>query len=228
MDEVLDSLSNADGVFGAVVLDDHGTCLAHRLQAPFEPILLASVVKRLSTAFDAFSSIEDGEVTSFSVECQDGNILLRRVDQRWVVVLVYPEFNMNMLNVAMNVAARTLSRGEPGSGTQPGARGLAASVTNLPSATPSPSQPAAELAAPPDAVDRRVVQQLLAIYTDYLGPAAKLVFKQQLAAVGVTSRTLRRAQMDDFVARLTARIPVPQRQREFAAAVREYQERVPV
>jgi hypothetical protein len=77
-------------------------------------------------------------------------------------------------------------------------------------------------------VDRRVVQQLLAIYTDYLGPAAKLVFKQQLAAVGVTSRTLRRAQMDDFVARLTARIPVPQRQREFAAAVREYQERVPV
>jgi len=66
------------------------------------------------------------------------------------------------------------------------------------------------------------VLQLLAIYTEYLGPAAKLVFKQQLDAMSTTSRTLGRTQLDALVGRLTARIPVPQRQREFAASAREY------
>ncbi len=228
MDEALDSLSKAEGVFGVVVFDAHGTCLANRLQAPFEPALLAKVVRRLSTAFDAFSSLEDGEATSFSADCQDGSILLRRVDHCWIVVLTYPEFNVNTLNVALNVAVRNLSRGAPGSGAQAPVRGPADSVANLASASPSPSPAASAVDTPPDALDRSVVQQLLVIYTDYLGPASKLVFKQQLATLGATSRTLRRSQLDNLLARLTARIPVPERQRQFAAAVRECRERVKI
>jgi hypothetical protein len=79
---------------------------------------------------------------------------------------------------------------------------------------------------PADAVDRSIVQRLLVIYTDYLGPAAKLVFKQQLAALAVTSRTLPRARVSELVTLLAARIPVQERRGEFAAAVREYRERM--
>jgi hypothetical protein len=75
---------------------------------------------------------------------------------------------------------------------------------------------------------RSVLQQLAIIYVDYLGPAANLVFKQELAALGVTSRTLRRAQLNDLLARLTTRIPVLGRQREFATAVRKHRERLRV
>jgi hypothetical protein len=37
---------------------------------------------------------------------------------------------------------------------------------------------------------------------------------------------LRRAQIGDLVARLAAKIPVPQRQKEFIAAIRKFQDRV--
>jgi hypothetical protein len=228
MDEALDSLSKADGVFGVVVFDDHWTCVADRLSAPFEPVLLTRVVKRLSAAFDAFCSIEDGDVAAFAADCQDGSILLRRVDRYWLVVLAYLEYNMSMVNVAMNVAARTLSRGAVQDGTPLARPGPVDSAATLPAASSSFTPTAFPLAAPPDALDRSVVQQLLVIFTEYLGPAAKLVMKQQLEAMGATSRTLRRAQLDEFLARLTAKIPVPQRQREFAAATREYLGRVRV
>ena len=79
---------------------------------------------------------------------------------------------------------------------------------------------------PPDAVDRSVLQSLLVIYREYLGPAAKIVFKQQLEGLGVTSRTLRKAQLGDLLTRLSAKIPVAQRQKEFLAAARQLRERV--
>jgi hypothetical protein len=52
--------------------------------------------------------------------------------------------------------------------------------------------------------------------------------KQQLAALGVSSRTLRRGQLSDLVSRLSARIPVPSRQQEFASAVQAFRQRISV
>src|SRR3954465_6035137 len=100
--EALTSLSKTDGVLGVVVFDDAGTCLENHLPPPYEPILIAEVVKRLSVAFDAFSSLESAPIASFAVDCEDGSLLLRRVDQHWVVALTHPDVNMSMLNVAMN------------------------------------------------------------------------------------------------------------------------------
>jgi predicted regulator of Ras-like GTPase activity (Roadblock/LC7/MglB family) len=226
MNEALATLSKADGVLGVAVFDDQGTCMVNDLPAPYEPILVSEVIRRLSVAFDVFTSIEAGAVTSFSVDCEDGSVVLRRVDDCWVLALAHPKANMNMLNVAMNVVALNLSRGQPGSGTQRASRGSLDSLSGRFSLSQSMSRPGSETETPPDAVDRSIVQQLLVIYTDYMGPAAKVVLKQQLATLGVTSRTLRRSQFADLVARLTATIPAAARQREFAGAVRQYQERV--
>lgn len=221
MDDVLDSLSHTEGVFGAAVFDEHGGCLASHLRAPYDPVLLGTIVKQLSTAFDAFASLDDGEVATFSADCEEGCIIVRHVDSYCIVALTYPAFNMNMLNVAINVVVRSLGRDGPLPGVQPAALpGVTASSSVSSSSTPVSAVPA-------DAVDRSVVQQFLTIYTDFLGPAAKLVFKQELATIGATSRTLRRAQLSDLLTRLAARIPVPERQREFAAAIRDYQRRAP-
>jgi predicted regulator of Ras-like GTPase activity (Roadblock/LC7/MglB family) len=224
--EALANLTKTDGVLGVVVFDDQGTCLVNHLPAPYEPILLAEVVQRLSAVFDVFSSLEQGPPASFSVECEDGCLVLRRVEQHWVVALTHPDVNMNMLNVAMNVVVLNLSRGYPGSGTQAASRSVMESMTGRSSTSLSMSNEASELEIPPDAVDRSIVQQLLVIYREFLGPAAKVVFKQQLGTLGVTSRTLRRAQFGDLVARLTSKIPVVQRQKEFIAAARQFQDRV--
>lgn len=225
--EALANLSKTDGVLGVVVFDDQGTCLVNHLPAPYEPILLAEVVRRLAAVFDVFSSLEDGPPASFSVDCEDGCLVLRRVDHHWVVALTHPDANMNLLNVAMNVVVLNISRGYPASGTQAAVtRTLTESMTGRSSTNLSMSNTGGDVEIPPDAVDRAIVQSLLTIYRDYLGPAAKIVFKQQLAGLGVTSRTLRRGQFGDFVARLAAKIPVAQRQKEFIAAVRQFQDRV--
>lgn len=226
MNEALASLSKTDGVIGVVVFDDHGRCIANELPAPYEPILLSEVLKRLSTAFDAFCSLDDGEISSFSADCEEGSIVLRRVEQHWVLALTQADVNMNMLNVAMNVVVLNLSRSQA-SGTRLASR--TSSTDSFVSRTGSLqaiSASGGNVEIPPDALDRAILQQLLSIYQEYLGPAAKAVLKQQLATLGVTSRTLRRGQFGDLVARMTSKIPVPQRQREFTAAVQKFKERM--
>ncbi|HET9956812.1 MAG TPA: hypothetical protein VFQ61_20090 [Polyangiaceae bacterium] len=225
--EALASLSKADGVLGVVIFDEDGTCLSNQLPSPYEPILMFEIVKRLSVGFDAFSSLDPSPIASFSVECEDGSLLLRRLEKHWVVALTHPDANMSMINVALNVVVLNLNRGFPGSGKQPVSRSSTDSMLGHSSTSISLSHGGQDLEIPPDAVDRSFVQQLLVIYTDYLGPAARAVFKQQLAALGVTSRTLRRAQVNDLIARLVTKIPVAQRQKEFTAAARKHQDKLP-
>ena len=224
MNEALATLSRTDGVVGVVVFDDSGRCVANDLPPPYEPILLAEVLRRLSTAFDVISSLDSTEVTSFGVDCEEGSIVVRRVEHHWVLALTQSEVNMSLLNVAMNVVVLNLSRA---SGTQQVGRISSDSLTGRSSQVLQSTQ-GAQLETPPDAVDRSAVQHLLTLYTEYLGPAAKPVLQQQLAALGVTSRTLRRSQLSDLVSRLSAKIPEPQRQREFNDAVQAFRQRIMV
>jgi len=224
MNEAFATLSRTDGVIGVVVFDDAGKCIANDLPPPYEPILLAEVLRRLSAAFDVFSSLDSTEVTSFAVDCEEGSVVVRRVEQHWVLALAQAEVNMSLLNVAMNVVVLNLSRT---SGAQPIVRSHMDTHSGR-SSQGIQSTHTEHLEIPPDAVDRSAVQQLLTIYTEYLGPAAKPVLKQQLAALGVTSRTLRRGQFSDLVARLSAKIPVPARQQEFNTAVQAFRQRVSI
>jgi predicted regulator of Ras-like GTPase activity (Roadblock/LC7/MglB family) len=224
MNEALASLSKTDGVIGVVVFDAQGHCVANDLPPPYEPILLAEVVKRLQAAFDVFGTLDQGDVTSFGVDCEDGSLVLRRVDQNWVLALTHPDVNMSMLNVAMNVVVLNLSR-QPNSGTHRAARSSSDSLVTRSTSLGSMGS-SGDVEIPPDAVDRVVLQQLVVVYQEFLGPAAKAVLKQQLAALGVTSRTLRRGQFNDFIARLAGKVPSPERQREFTLAVRKLQERL--
>lgn len=225
MNEAFATLSKTDGVVGVVVFDDQGGCVANEMPAPYEPILLFEVMKRLWAAFATFSSLDNGPVSSFCLDCEEGSVVLRRLEQHWVLALTHSEVNMSMLNVAMNVVVLNLSRAQPTSGTLRAARASQDSLSRS-VVTQSMSSDTGDQEIPPDAVDRVLLQQLVVIYQEYMGPAAKAVVKQQLAALGVTSRTLRRGQFGDLVARLTSKIPVAERQREFAAAVHKFRERV--
>jgi predicted regulator of Ras-like GTPase activity (Roadblock/LC7/MglB family) len=227
MHEAFATVAKTEGVLGVVVFDDSGTCIHNDLPAPYESILVAEVVRRMRGAFDIFSSIEESEVSSFSVECEEGSTIMRKVDHYWILALARTNANLNMLNVALNVLALNLTRGNPGSGTALASRSkMTDSLNAHSSGRLSISNATSDIDIPRDAVDRALLQQLLEIYREYLGPAAKAVFKQQLAALGVTSRTLRRGQLGDLVARLTSKIPVPQRQKEFTSAVRQFFDRV--
>jgi predicted regulator of Ras-like GTPase activity (Roadblock/LC7/MglB family) len=225
MNEAFASLTKTDGVIGVMVFDENGSCVANDMPPPYEPILLSEVVRRLASAFDTFSSLDDGAASSFSMDCDEGGVVVRRLDSGWVVALTHPDVNTSMLNVAMNVVVLNLSRGQPSSGTLRTAR-IPDSLVSRTGASPSMSSSSEGVEIPPDAIDRALIQQLVVLYQDYMGPAAKAVVKQQLVVLGVTSRTLRRGQLGDLVTRLGSKIPVPERQREFFAAVAKFRERV--
>jgi predicted regulator of Ras-like GTPase activity (Roadblock/LC7/MglB family) len=226
MNEAFATLSKTDGVVGVVVFDDNGGCVVNEMPAPYEPILLFEVLKRLWSAFATFSSLDNGAVSSFCLDCEEGSVVLRRVDHHWVMALTHSEVNMAMLNVAMNVVVLNMSKaGQPSSGTQRAARVSSESLSRS-IVTQSMSSDPGDQEIPADAVDRALIQQLVVIYQEFMGPAAKAVVKQQLAALGVTSRTLRRGQFGDLTARLASKIPVLERQRDFTNAVQKFRERV--
>lgn len=225
MNEALASLTATEGVRGVIVFDAAGTCVANDLPAPYEPALMAEAAKRIAQVFDVFASIDDGAVSSFSVNCDAGGIVLRYTPPHTLLALTTPNVNMNVLNVALNVVTLNLGRKQSGTQLQTSARALVDPVASHSSQLLSQSGDIPDQAIPPDAVDRLVVVQLLEVYRNFLGPAAKLMLKQQLGLLGVTSHTLRRSQFGDFVTRLAQKIPSVERQREFVAAARELAQR---
>jgi predicted regulator of Ras-like GTPase activity (Roadblock/LC7/MglB family) len=229
MNGALTNLAGTEGVRGVIVFDADGTCVVNDLPAPYEPMLLAEAAKRVAEVCDVFSAMDDGAVNSFSAMGEEGGIVLRYVAPHTLIALTTPSVNMNVLNVAMNVVA--LNLGRKASGTQPLTNSRSAAIDPVASQTSHASQTLSqsgdipEQQIPPDALDRAVVLSLLEAYRNFLGPAAKLVFKQQLAAFGVTSRTLRAGQFGDFVIRLAQKIPSPERQREFVLNAQKLRER---
>jgi len=223
MSGALTNLAGTEGVRGVIVFDGDGTCLANDLPAPYDPLLMAEALKHVSEVCDVFASLDEGSVVSFSANGEEGGIVVRHVPPHTLIALTLPSVNVNVLNVALNVVALNLSRKSSGTQLQAGPR-AADSNASFPSQSLSQSGDP-DYPIPPDAVDRGLILQLLELYRNYLGPAAKLVVKQQLAGLGVTSRTLRAAQLGDFVVRLAQKIPNPERQREFVAAARQLQGR---
>jgi predicted regulator of Ras-like GTPase activity (Roadblock/LC7/MglB family) len=227
MNEALATLTATEGVRGVIVFDAAGTCIANDLPMPYDPGLMAEAAKRISLIFDVFASMDDGTVSSFSLNCDAGGIVLRHSPPHTLIALTAPNVNMNVLTVALNVVTLNLSRRQ--SGTQqamnntraPNSASSVHSSQLLSQSGGIPDQP-----IPPDAIDRQVVVQLLEVYRNYLGPAAKVVLKQQLAQLGVTSHTLRRSQFGDFVTRLAQKIPTPARQQEFLGAARDLAQRL--
>jgi predicted regulator of Ras-like GTPase activity (Roadblock/LC7/MglB family) len=224
MNGALTSLSSTEGVRGVIVFDADGTCVANDLPAPYEPMLLAEAAKRVIDVCDVFASLDDGNVNSFSAMGEEGGMVLRYVAPHTLIALTTSTVNMNVLNVAMNVVALNLGRKTSGTQQSMASRKaidpVASQSQSLSQSGDIPDQP-----IPPDAVDRAVILQLLDVYRNYLGPAAKLVLKQQLAALGVTSRSLRIGQYGDFVIKLAQKIPNPERQREFVTHAHRLRER---
>lgn len=194
MNEALASLTATEGVRGVIVFDADGNCVANDLPAPYEPALMAEAAKRIALVFDVFASTDDGQIISFSANCDAGGIVLRYAAPHTVIALTTPNVNMNVLNVAMNVVTLNLLRKQSGTQLQATTRAPSDAVASHSSQMLSQSGDIPEQQIPPDALDRRVILQLLELYRNFLGPAAKLMLKQQLNALGVTSYTLRRSQ----------------------------------
>lgn len=227
MIEGLSSLTATAGVRGVVVFDDEDTCLASVLNPPYEARFIIDAVRRLMSVFDVFSSLREGALADISLCCDGGGMTARYANPHTIVALTEPEVNPNMLYVAMNVVALNLQR-LGGANVAPNSAGFRpnpAKVGFNPMDTAGSSRVLTTTGSggsqeiPPDAVDRAKVLQVLDVYRQFVGPAAKVMLKQELEGLGVTSRSLRQGQFRDFLTRLARRIPSADRQQQFFQAV---------
>lgn len=227
MIEGLSSLTATAGVRGVVVFDDADTCLASALNPPYEPSFVIDAVKRLLSVLDVFSSLRAGALADVSLFCDGGGMTARYTNPHTIVALTEPEVNPSMLHVAMNVVALNLQRIPAASGVPSSAafRGNPAKATFNPMETAGSGRiltttgSGGEQDLPPDAIDRGKILQVLEVYRQFVGPAAKLMLKQELESLGVTSRSLRQGQFRDFIARLARRIPNVERQQQFLQSI---------
>lgn len=229
MIEGLSSLTATAGVRGVVVFDDADTCLASALNPPYEANFIIDAVKRLMSVFDVFSSLREGALADVTLLCDGGGMTARYSNPHTIVALTEPEVNPNMLHVAMNVVALNLQRisggASAGAPSSTAFRPNPARVGFNPMETAGSSRVLTTTGSggaqevPPDAVDRAKVLQVLDVYRQFVGPAAKVMLKQELEGLGVTSRSLRQGQFRDFIARLARRIPSTERQQQFFQAV---------
>lgn len=223
MIEGLSSLSATAGVRGVVVFDEDDNCLASALNPPYEAHFIIDAVKRLASVFDVFTSLREGRLGDIALCCDGGGVTARYASPHTIVALTEPQVNPNLLHVAMNVVALNLQRlqGSASGSSQASIRGGVPKSGFNPMDTAGSSRVLTATGSagggevPPDAVDRALVLRALDVYRQYVGPAAKVMLKQELDGLGVTSRTLRKGQFRDFVARLARRIPSAERQQQF-------------
>ena len=214
----LSTIVSTAGVNAAAIFDSAGECIASELPPPYEPILLADAMDKLNGAYDFFTAMgDDAAMSALSVRCDDGYLLLRKVGDLTTLVLAETKVNVAMLNVALNVLALNMSRRSKapsavGDSQRLSAPPLQGSMWSSPSATSPP---------PPDAVGKAPIRDLLHMLQRLVGPAAKLVLKQELTKLGVSARTLRQGQWADLIDALGRRIADADKRRAFAEAAKQ-------
>jgi hypothetical protein len=67
----------------------------------------------------------------------------------------------------------------------------------------------------PDAVGKNIMDGLLKALARHIGPFAKLIMKEELTKLGVTTTTLGFSQYEDFISLLSRRVQDPAKRREF-------------
>jgi hypothetical protein len=241
MNEILDVLVRVPGVSGAALCNQQGECVLNRLIPPFEPILIKKLVSVVRGVFQMMRYLDDSEPQFLVLHLDDVVVAIRQIEELTLVALATSTANSAMLGVGFNVvhlkildygianfelATGTGSR--PGSGSQslprfgggtpppvPIARGEGAAFGGGSLGFFDSGQPAA-----PDFIGDELVQRLVQALARQLGPAARVVFKQQVKHIGLTVGAITPSNLSSVVDALLQRVPDVAKREAFLSDVR--------
>ncbi len=234
MQDLVQSISGVQGVTGAAIFSREGSCLAHALSPPYEPILLAEALRELKTAMECYAGtgMEKGRGTLL-LSFEQGRLAVRQAEEYDLVALTSAAANMAVLSVAFNVAVLRLqqSRSAPAfpapraaepprrpSGTVPPggyderlsqsmARDMSSSGIEAQSMNWSRSQSQSQaVATAPGAVGMKVMRHVLEVALRYFGPDARHLVEGELRRRNATPQTLTSAHFADLIVALSSRL----------------------
>jgi len=241
MNEILDVLMRVPGVSGAALCNQQGECVLSQLIPPFEPILIKKIVSEVRGVFQMMRYLDDSEPQFLVLHLDDIVVAVRQIEELTLVALATSTTNSTMLGVAFNVvnlkirehgiANFELATGTgplPGSGSQSPPRPSGGTPTSVPIARSEgtaigsaslgisdSSQPAA-----PDFIGDELVQRLVKALARQLGPAARVVFKQQVKHIGLTVGMITPNNLSTVVDALLQRVTDVAKREAFLSDVR--------
>jgi hypothetical protein len=239
MNEILDVLVRIPGVSGAALCNQRGECVLSQLIPPFEPILIKKIVSEVRGVFHMMRYLDDSEPQFLVLHFEDVVVAVRQIEELLLVALATSTTNSTMLGVGFNVvhlkildygianfelAAGTGSRlgsgsqGLPrfGGGTPPPvARSEGTAFGSASLSIFDSGQPAA-----PDFIGDELVERLVKALARQVGPAAKVVFKQQVKHIGLTVGAITPNNLSTVVEALVQRVPDVTKREAFLSDVR--------
>jgi hypothetical protein len=241
MNEILDVLMRVPGVSGAALCNQQGECVLSRLIPPFEPILIKKVVSEVRGVFQMMRYLDDSDPQFLVLHFDDLVVAVRQIEELTLIALATSTTNSAMLGVGLNVvnlkihehgianfelAAGTGPR--PGSGLQSSSRPTVGTPVSMPIArsegtvinTANLSGSESGQLPAPDFIGEELVQRLVKALARQLGPAARVVFKQQVKYIGLTVGTITPNNLSTVVDALLQRVTDVTKREAFLSDVR--------
>lgn len=108
MDKVLQQINQVQGVVGCLVCNNEGEVLANAFPPIFDMHILQNAA---GLSMDSVAALNEytGGVDLIDLHCSEGRILIKNMPQGFLLLLCAGTFNMQMLNISMNVAAGKLN-----------------------------------------------------------------------------------------------------------------------
>jgi predicted regulator of Ras-like GTPase activity (Roadblock/LC7/MglB family) len=136
----LHQLAAIPGVVGGMVFDPRGEVVA----SEFPPVFDATGLQQLAGHLSADGYFQDwvrGEAASLDLQYGDGRVVVRTVDDQWLLVLCTPQANPQLLSMSLTQVVRRLRVGDG-----PTRTGEFPATTPAPAPAPSPLERLAALA----------------------------------------------------------------------------------
>ncbi|MEM7676983.1 MAG: hypothetical protein AAF449_13345 [Myxococcota bacterium] len=209
MSRLLAQLCTVSGVRGAAVYDHSGVCLEHRLEPPYQPEYLANILDQLLVGLEAYEYIERAAIRFGIVKCADGVISVMRTRSHRAIALASNDINRSMLTVAFGALQVKLERlSEPREGPS-----VSLLATPLQGVSIDPAE--IERMNPSELVSTDGLRATVEALADCLGPLARVLVQEQLAAMGLASPMVPRSLWPPFIESLAREISDAGERRRF-------------
>jgi predicted regulator of Ras-like GTPase activity (Roadblock/LC7/MglB family) len=173
MDKVLQQINLVPGVIGCLVCNSGGEVLANAFPPIFDMDILLNT-SSLSVDFVAGLNEYTSGVDLIDLHCSEGRIVIKNMPKGFLLLLCAGTFNMQMLNIALNVAVGKLK----------------AAFTSSPPASVSPALPVADQLAPSKPTDGLLQRdgKGFILTVDSLAASAKIPWDQMQEGVAISKK----------------------------------------
>jgi len=222
MEELLTPISQVPGVSGSALFAEGGHCLAKKLKNTSQERALARLLADFDTLRDlCAAALDSRNVESVAFEFETATVLLRKVERVFLVVVADAASNLALMNVVANASVLAITRHQSTPDFQNVMSALAQSQAKAQAKAADAAASAKQLAEeqfpvrkfsreglkiPRDALDTRVIERLVEVYSHHAGPRARSWLYDDIHGLGRTPWTLTSENFADLVRAASKRL----------------------